>query len=270
MRWKIVLLFALCFFSFGFWGGDDADMSGPGFKEIRATWNKHYPTKTWEAAGLCGGLAVLVNGDVPYWVDSDGKVYAANGWTRSFSPNIPYSPTIAEASDIETVIKNKIPVPSGWAIHSKLPEKTLGISEKELVQKTNQLLKEMDRIQELKKLTPGGDPVPGWYHDGLADIAIHFESNSKGLARVSILAKGRGKDNRHLSAMIIAMTMACSSKTTEEAQAILFDLFPWAKEHNGQTAFGYNGNKKYSFTKYGEGAGNFMRYEISAEPAPST
>ena len=48
--------------------------------------------RTYETAPLEGGTAVLVDGTAAYWVDGS-RVYAANGFAKTWSPGISYAPT---------------------------------------------------------------------------------------------------------------------------------------------------------------------------------
>lgn len=263
-RFALILLTGIVLL--GGWWDDDR----PGYDRIKNTFDQYLNITSWDAAGLCGGLAVMVSGDVPYWIDKDGTVYAVSGYTKAISSRLPWGPTIASFRNVEAAIKNKTPIiPSEWGHYPGLPASTLPVGESAMVERMNALLKGMNLAAHLEPLTPGGERAPGWYHNGSASVDIQFKRNAAGLARVAILAKGRGENNRHFSTIALTATAATvSGRTLDEAGSILVPLFKWAKEHNGETAFGILDHVKYSFTIYGQGAGNFMRYEIEAV-APS-
>lgn len=54
---------------------------------------------------LHGGTAVLV-GNAGYWV-KDGTVYAANGFAKTWSPSLKYSPTGIDFSSVEKAVSDK-------------------------------------------------------------------------------------------------------------------------------------------------------------------
>jgi hypothetical protein len=259
MRKYALTLLAGIFLLGGWWGEDR-----PGYDQIKKTFDQYLNVTSWQTAGLCGGLAVMVSGDVPYWIDRDGTVYAVSGYTRVISSRLPWGPTIASSQNVETAIKNKNQtIPSEWGDYPKLSSSTLPVNEQSMVKRMNDILKGFGLAAHLEPLTPGGERAPGWYHTGSAPVDVQFKHNSTGLARVSILAKGRGENNSHFSTVALAATAATiTDRTPEEAGSILMPLFKWAKEHNGETAFGILDQVKYSFTVYGQGEGNFMRYEI--------
>lgn len=259
----LAILMFIGFFAF-FYANDSRNNIG--YDLISRTWDKHYSVSNWETAGLCGGLAVMINNDIPYWIDSDGTVYAVTGYTRVFSPRLPWGPIIADNNNVSNAIKNQNHIiPAEWGDYSKLPSAILPVEEASMVKRMNDILKQMRAAQQLEPLTPGGERAPGWYHDGTTAVDINFKNNSGGLARVSILTKGRGEDNRHFSSVVLAATAASSKAgTVDKAASMVAPLFKRGKEQNGETASVLHDGMKYSFTLYGKGAGNFIRYEIEA------
>ena len=59
----------------------------------------------YEAGVLEDGIAVLVNDNGAYWV-KDNVVYAANGFAKTWSPNLDYSPTGIDFDTVQNSVKN--------------------------------------------------------------------------------------------------------------------------------------------------------------------
>ena len=54
---------------------------------------------------LRGGIAVLVDGQAAYWVDQAGRVHAANGFAKTWSPQIDYAPAGVDIESVTTAVR---------------------------------------------------------------------------------------------------------------------------------------------------------------------
>ena len=59
---------------------------------------------SYKEGTLQGGTAVLT-GNAAYWV-KDGKIYAANGFAKTWSPSLKYSPVGIDFSSVEKAVSD--------------------------------------------------------------------------------------------------------------------------------------------------------------------
>jgi len=69
-----------------------ASVTSDAVSAVKSTMSATSPSgRTYQSASLQGGIAVLVDSLAAYWV-KDNQVYAANGFAKTWSPVVPYSP----------------------------------------------------------------------------------------------------------------------------------------------------------------------------------
>ena len=80
---------------------------------------RSWPVSEFKTAALAGGTAVLV-ANAAYWV-KDGQAYIANGFAKTYSPELPYSPQHVGFSEVEAAILGKPNAPSATPPRQSMP-----------------------------------------------------------------------------------------------------------------------------------------------------
>jgi len=73
---------------------------------VKATVRSEVWVSDWQCGPMFdGGFGVMGEGDGAYWVDPAGKVWAANGTAKTWSPDVPYAKAGVDIDSVHRAVK---------------------------------------------------------------------------------------------------------------------------------------------------------------------